>query len=557
MNSEDRNAISRFIHDVISWLKTRLKGEKVSLKIVKLENRFAAVLRNVDNTNAQKNNTTNDGDVQYSISYTTDNKPVVVVNDDIISNAINNKDKISIVKWYLGRFKKVPIKSQTISFIRDTKNEYTNSRYSQWLSRNNPQVFNDKMRVAGHPQDIIYATTNYINEGLKHQRKDNIIDFARGDIFLDVSGRKYAAKVVIGFTNKGVCELHDIVDIIPTNFEYKKIESASMLIDTNNVSSRSDAPSLEPTISQIDIESQEHYTQESENYSSQEQNDGGILYSFGDIDKGNKKRDNISRANKQGELINEFYYALDKSEWNLFYRKIAESGFLEKTDVGDRVAIAIGGKLLIADRQLRGTDAHDFQIVAAYQEENGDLYVTNEIADIINESEDIYDQSRIESTIIRLGKKIDEASIFNRYDREHREFVNNTFKRTNGSRSTTTDGGHRTRTFGEGVSSSTEQNTQRINAGLNDSAFSMPENDGMEYSFEDDVVDKTSSLAERVRLGEISQTEYLNELQQLMDEATEKYGAIPKGENPKVDVTVPKQVSDKRNTRRKNNKKES
>ena len=76
------------------------------------------------------------------------------------------------------------------------------------------------------------------------------------------------------------------------------------------------------------------------------------------------------------------------------------------------------------------------------------------------------------------------------------------------------------------------------------------DNNDIRYSFEDDVVDKTSSLAERVRLGEISQTEYLNELQQLMNEATEKYGAIPKGENPKVDVTVPKQVSDKRNTRR-------
>ena len=35
-----------------------------------------------------------------------------------------------------------------------------------------------------------------------------------------------------------------------------------------------------------------------------------------------------------------------------------------------------------------------------------------------------------------------------------------------------------------------------------------------------------------------------------MNEAAEKYGAIEKGENPKVDVTVPKQVSDKRNTRR-------
>ena len=86
-------------------------------------------------------------------------------------------------------------------------------------------------------------------------------------------------------------------------------------------------------------------------------------------------------------------------------------------------------------------------------------------------------------------------------------------------------------------------------AGLNDSAFSMPENDDVKYSFEDDV----ASLTEQRQNGEISESEYRNELQRLMNEANEKYGAIPKGENPKVDVTVPKQVSDKRNTRRKNN----
>ncbi|MBQ1284453.1 MAG: hypothetical protein IIY18_05630 [Clostridia bacterium] len=49
VNSEDRNAVSQFIHDFISWLKTRLNGEKVSFKIIRLENRFAAVLRSVDN----------------------------------------------------------------------------------------------------------------------------------------------------------------------------------------------------------------------------------------------------------------------------------------------------------------------------------------------------------------------------------------------------------------------------------------------------------------------------------------------------------------------------
>ena len=105
------------------------------------------------------------------------------------------------------------------------------------------------------------------------------------------------------------------------------------------------------------------------------------------------------------------------------------------------------------------------------------------------------------------------------------------------------------RNFGTG---SAQQNKATEKAGLDNSAFSMPEND-IRYSFEDDV----ASLTEQRQNGEISESEYRNELQRLMNEATEKYGAIPKGENPKVDVTVPKQVSDKRNTRRKNNKKES
>ena len=48
-SGENRNVVSQFIHDFISWLKARLNGEKVSFKITRLENRFAAVLRSVDN----------------------------------------------------------------------------------------------------------------------------------------------------------------------------------------------------------------------------------------------------------------------------------------------------------------------------------------------------------------------------------------------------------------------------------------------------------------------------------------------------------------------------
>lgn len=486
MNSEDRNVISQFIHDFISWLKVRLKGEKVSFKIIRLENRFAAVLRNVDNANAQKNNTTNDGDVQYEYGRKKlDRKNKTVYNEfNTIAMQWANSSNVEqgeVKRLFDNNSKKWCLiiadeNSDGGYYVLGTGTyEEVRAEYDRYIEED-ANAFSEDIEAYKSFQG------KYNSSMREHSEQRNGRQYSLGN---RESGPKFAGTA---------------------NAQY---------VRTNNQEKSSEAGLDNSAFSMPE-------------------NDGNS-YSFGDIDKGNKKRDNISRANKQGELINEFYYALDKSEWNLFYRKIAESGFLEKTDVGDRVAIAIGGKLLIADRQLRGTDAHDFQIVAAYQEENGDWYVTNEIADIINESEDVYDKSRIESTIIRLGKKIDETSIFNRYDREHGEFVNNTYKRANGSRSTTTDGGHRTRTYGEGISSPVKQNTQRINAGLDDSAFSMPENDDeVSYSFEDDVVDKTSSLAERVRLGEISQAEYLNELQQLMNEATEKYGAIPKGENPVV-----------------------
>ena len=71
----------------------------------------------------------------------------------------------------------------------------------------------------------IYSLLNKllnVNEGLKHPRKDNIVDFARGNLLLDILGNKYEADAVIGFTKYGMCELHDIVNMKPATFEYKK-----------------------------------------------------------------------------------------------------------------------------------------------------------------------------------------------------------------------------------------------------------------------------------------------------------------------------------------------
>ncbi len=312
VSGENRNVVLQFIHDAISWLKTRLKGEKVSLKIVKLENRFAAVLRNVDNTNAQKNNTTNDGDVQYS-NY-----------------------------WYPQMSK--------------TDLEYVKRRAKYELD----------------------TTENYI---------DNITKW----LYNVKNGNTYFAL-----------------------------------------------------------------------YSTEDANEPTILYAC--------------KANRA------------KNEQAWFVRFIEELRSIDNGNYEQSTSV-LNQMLETFWNEYKSNNRHSGNGLGRGSN-NRNVRATNQ----------------------KTNFKPSEA-LFN--------CLRNIAKISD------TDGAD-------------------LNKG---SAFSMPEND-IRYSFEDDVVDKTSSLAERVRLGEISQTEYLNELQQLMDEATEKYGAIPKGENPKVDVTVPKQVSDKRNTRR-------
>ena len=312
VNSEDRNAVSRFIHDLISWLKARLKGEKVSLKIVKLENRFAAVLRNVDNANTQKNNTTNDGDVQYS-NY-----------------------------WYPNMSK--------------ADLEYVKRRAKYELN----------------------TTENYV---------DNITKW----LYNDKNGKQYFAL-----------------------------------------------------------------------YSTEDANNPTILYAC-----------NSNRADFEHQFLYEH--------------------LIKEVDGSERV-----------DRRAEIIN----RILGNYGDGIGKKNVNNR-------------------NTVERGSDSGNAAVYRRNSRNRpSEALLNCLR--NIAKISDTDGAD-------------------LNKG---SAFSMPGNDDVEYSFEDDVADEVSSLAERVRLGEISQTEYRNELQRLMNEATEKYGTIPKGENPKVDVTVPKQVSDKRNTRR-------
>ena len=163
--------------------------------------------------------------IQYSIGYTTENKPVVIIEENILEG-VPRKDWVKTVKETIAnKFSKgIPVSGRLIKVNQKTRNEYTNSKYSQYLKNTKDKkiIFEDKLQSANNLDEIILASTNYINEDLKHERKDNFKEFARGDVFLRIGENDYSAKVIVGLTEGNQMVLYDVVDFESADFQMKK-----------------------------------------------------------------------------------------------------------------------------------------------------------------------------------------------------------------------------------------------------------------------------------------------------------------------------------------------
>ena len=142
------------------------------------------------------------------------------------------------------------------------------------------------------------------------------------------------------------------------------------------------------------------------------------------IDKYGYNADNISRANKQGELVNDYYYALSKKEWKIFYDKITKNGYLATANVGVVAPIVVNDKLVVAERLYTGKDAHDYVVTEAYKlfAEDGDNYTLSLLQDALNKGDIDYDTQRIFSFVNRLNRSYGRDELLTRYNRNNSRF---------------------------------------------------------------------------------------------------------------------------------------
>ena len=94
------------------------------------------------------------------------------------------------------------------------------------------------MRAADIADYIVVATTNWNRDGyLRYPRDDNFVDFDHGTTLIACGSAKYSAEVVVDITAKGEAVFYDVVDMTPSDFEIKNVESPTTVTTLNAIDS--------------------------------------------------------------------------------------------------------------------------------------------------------------------------------------------------------------------------------------------------------------------------------------------------------------------------------
>ena len=143
------------------------------------------------------------------------------------------------------------------------------------------------------------------------------------------------------------------------------------------------------------------------------------------VDKYGFDVEKVSRANKKGELINEFYYALTKEEWNLFYKGITKGGYLARAKIGTVAPIVVKNKFIISERIRTGKNKHDYQATAIFRLDRSSEYnqVFDDVKTLMERSFEDYDEERICRSVCKFIQIYDANALLYRFDRDSRRFV--------------------------------------------------------------------------------------------------------------------------------------
>ena len=204
-----REALRQAILEAGTW-KKGMGGEDVTIELF---GKTAPIEREV--TRGQQT------EMEYAIRRDEKGKPVVSVEEDILAG-VPQKDWARTVKQALKeKFPNgVTVGNNQIQITGKSRGEITSSKDTRWLKHSQPDVYADKMRATNNADEILQASTDYVSEKPAHERTDNIVDFGRGKVQLEVGGQMYDADVVVGTKKDGSMLLYDFVGMTKKEMQY-------------------------------------------------------------------------------------------------------------------------------------------------------------------------------------------------------------------------------------------------------------------------------------------------------------------------------------------------
>lgn len=168
------------------------------------------------------------GDSAFSIEKTTDNRPFVQIDEDILQGVPKSEWKKTVKEVLKQRFPNgIPLGNNLIRITGKSRGELTNSGYTKYQLFNADNVAADKFRAAAKSDEVLHAATDWVSEGVNHPRKDNITNFSRGTVLLRIGKNQYEASVLVAGTNQGMLRLYDIIDLDKTNFTKKETNTVT------------------------------------------------------------------------------------------------------------------------------------------------------------------------------------------------------------------------------------------------------------------------------------------------------------------------------------------
>lgn len=202
----DMNLFQR-IRQWIDNAIVRLSGTQYEKDLLKVQKLYEKCARSIGEVNGAEN-------AQYKILKDSGGNSFVDVPIWALDNTSINDVPKAIAEIVRTKFNGwVNANGQQIGINQKTAGEWVRSKDAQKLSRVDKTARNDKINAFGSADELLKASKDYIGEELKHVRKDNFKEFARGKVRFRVGANGYEADIIVGTTKNNIPILYDIVNL--------------------------------------------------------------------------------------------------------------------------------------------------------------------------------------------------------------------------------------------------------------------------------------------------------------------------------------------------------